>query len=261
MSSRSPSSNDFAGLLLASFSLDGVGVPLPLERLLDDLAGLVFFIKDREGRYRWVNRTLVDRCGLADKSPLLGKRPSDLFPETLAPFYERQDERVIRLAKPLVDQLELHLYPGRRRGWCLTSKYPVVAPGSSKVVGILGVSRDVETSARGAKNRGFPELARALHLIQQRIAEPPTLAELAEASGLSQSQFAQWTERLFHLTPKQLVMKARIDEALHLLAAGDQPLSEIALATGFCDQSAFTRHFHRLTGLPPGAFRHQAKGK
>lgn len=261
MSTHSPSSTDLAGLLLASFSLDGVGVPLPLERLLDDLAGLVFFIKDREGRYRWVNRTLVDRCGLADKSPLLGKRPSDLFPETLAPFYERQDERVIRLAKPLVDQLELHLYPGRRRGWCLTSKYPVVAPGSSTVVGILGVSRDVETSARGAKNRGFPELARALQLIQQRIAEPPTLAELAEASGLSQSQFAQWTERLFHLTPKQLVMKARIDEALHLLAAGDQPLSEIALATGFCDQSAFTRHFHRLTGLPPGAFRHQAKGK
>ena len=62
-------------------------------------------------------------------------------------------------------------------------------------------------------------------------------------------------------TPKQLVMKARIDESLHLLAAGEQPLSEIALATGFCDQSAFTRHFHRLTGMPPGAFRQQAKGR
>jgi len=250
-----------AGELAAAFTNGQGTVPLPLERLLDDLSGLVFFIKDREGRYLWVNRTLVDRCGLFEKAPLIGKRPSDLFPETMAPFYERQDEKVLRLGKPLVDQLELHLYPGRRRGWCLTSKYPVFKPGSPAATGILGVSRDVETSARGAKNRGFPELARALQLIQQRIAEPPTLGELAEASGLSQSQFAQWTERLFHLTPKQLVMKARIDEALHLLAASDKPLSEVALATGFCDQSAFTRHFHRLTGLPPGAFRHQAQRK
>jgi len=261
MSARAPSSPDFAGQLLASISVDGLRIPLPPERLLDDLSGLVFFTKDREGRYRWVNRTLVDRCGLTDKSPLLGKRPSDLFPETMAPLYERQDERVIRLGKPLVDQLELHLYPGRRRGWCLTSKYAVAAPGTPEVVGILGVSRDVETSARGAMNRDFPELARALQLIQERIAESQTLAELAEASGLSQSQFAQWTERGFHLTPKQLVMKARIDEALHLLAAGDQALFEIAQATGFFDQSAFTRHFHRLTGLPPGAFRQQAKGR
>lgn len=249
------------GELAASFTGMHGAVPLPLERLLDDLSGLVFFIKDRQGCYRWVNRTLVDRCGLFEKAPLIGKRPSDLFPETLAPLYERQDERVLRLGKPLVDQLELHLYPGRRRGWCLTSKYPVFEPGNPSAVGILGVSRDVETSARGAKNRGFPELARALNLIQQRISEPPSLAELAEASGLSQGQFAQWTERLFHLTPKQLVMKARIDEALHLLAAGDQALSEIALATGFCDQSAFTRHFHRLTGMPPGAFRLQARSK
>ncbi|BCU78984.1 AraC family transcriptional regulator [Luteolibacter sp. LG18] len=258
---KSDPATSWAGELAASFAGPGGSVPLPLERLLDDLSGLVFFIKDREGRYLWVNRTLVDRCGLFEKAPLIGKRPSDLFPETLAPFYERQDERVIRLGKPLIDQLELHFYPGRRRGWCLTSKYPIFAPGAVQASGVLGVSRDVETSSRGAKNRGFPELSKALQLIQQRIAEPPSLAELAEASGLSPSQFAQWTERLFHLTPKQLVMKARIDEALHLLATSDEPLSDIALATGFCDQSAFTRHFHRFTGMPPGAFRQQVRGR
>lgn len=53
-------------------------------------------------------------------------------------------------------------------------------------------------------------------------------------------------------------MKVRLDEALHLLATTDRPLSDIALDTGFCDQSAFTRHFRRMTGVPPGTFRHRA---
>jgi AraC-like DNA-binding protein len=78
---------------------------------------------------------------------------------------------------------------------------------------------------------------------------------LAETCGLSSTRFSELVNRLFHLTPKQLVLKARVDEALHLLATTNQPLSEIALATGFCDQSAFTRHFRKLTGHTPGAFR------
>lgn len=249
----------FAGELAALFrGADGV-LPLPIERLLDDLPGLVFFLKDREGRYLWVNRTLADRCGVSEKRELLGKRPSGLFPETLAPLYERQDQRVLRTGRPLVDQLELHLYPNRRRGWCLTSKYPVFAREGDAASAVLGVSRDVEASAGGAANRGFPELARALDLVREKISEPLSLADLAEAGGLSQRQFAQLTQRLFHLTPGQLVMKARIDEALHLLSSTPRPLSEIALATGFCDQSAFTRHFRRFTGMPPGAFRQRMK--
>jgi AraC-like DNA-binding protein len=50
-------------------------------------------------------------------------------------------------------------------------------------------------------------------------------------------------------------MKMRIDEALHLLLTTDRPLCDLALETGFCDQSAFTRHFRRMTGVPPGVFR------
>ena len=50
-------------------------------------------------------------------------------------------------------------------------------------------------------------------------------------------------------------MKVRLDEAMHLLATTPMSLADIALATGFCDQSAFTRHFRRLAGLPPGGFR------
>ena len=246
--------------LLARLDLCGISLSLPLERLFDDLPNLVFFIKDRAGRYLAVNRTLVERCALSDKARLLGRRPSDFYPAALAARYERQDQRVVATGRPILDSLELHLYPSRQHGWGLTNKYPVRDLQTGEIVGIAGITRDVETSPRGVKARGFTELAAALEQVQARIADPPAIEELAAACGLSSHHFSQLVQRLFHLTPRELVMKVRIDEALHLLTTTGESLAGIALATGFCDQSAFTRHFHRLTGLPPGAFRTKSAG-
>src|SRR5438445_13157552 len=97
---------------LATALLDSgdLSLVLPLERVFDDLPNAVFFIKDREGRYLAVNRALMERCALSDKSRLIGKRPSDFYPAALAEHYERQDRRVLQSGKPVLDPLELHLY-------------------------------------------------------------------------------------------------------------------------------------------------------
>lgn len=241
------------------FETGDLSLVLPLERVFDDLPNVVFFIKDREGCYLAVNRTLMERCAFSDKSRLLGKRPSDFFPAALAEHYERQDRRVLEGGKPVLDQLELHLYPDRSRGWCLTSKYPVIDRLTGKTSAIMGISRDVEESARRAATQGLPELARAIELLRSRLQNPPEIAELAALCGLSMVRFSRLIQRVFHLTPRQLAMKVRLDEALHLLATTDRPLTAIALDTGFCDQSAFTRHFRRMTGVPPGTFRQQTE--
>lgn len=246
--------------LLAQLDLHGIPLALPLERLFDDLPNVVFFIKDRAGRYLAVNRTLTERCAFDEKSALLGKRPSDLFPSALASHYERQDQRVVQTGKPLLDQLELHLYPDRRRGWCLTNKYPVPNRRTGEIAAVMGISRDVEDSARGAAARGFPELVRALDALHTRIAEPTSVEEVAAMCALSPAQFSALVRRVFRLTPQRLAMKIRIDEAVHLLTTTDQSLAEIALGTGFCDQSAFTRNFRRMTGVSPGAFRARSSG-
>ena len=244
-----------AAELLARLDGHEADLVLPMERLFDDLPSVVFFVKDRNGRYLWTNSTLAIRCGYRDKNALLGKRPSELFPAPLASRYEQQDQEVIESGKPILHQLELHLYPGHRHGWCLTNKYPVADRSNREISAVMGISRDVETSARGVEARGFPELSKALDALHARIANPPPIEELAEMSGLSAARFAQLIQRLFHVNPKDLAMQIRLDEAVHLLSTTEQSLADIALATGFCDQSAFTRHFRRLTGLPPGVFR------
>jgi len=57
------------------------------------------------------------------------------------------------------------------------------------------------------------------------------------------------------MSPLQLLHKLRLDEATRLLRETTLPLGEIALQTGWCDQSAFTRHFTRYAGIAPGRSR------
>ena len=63
--------------------IEQLSEPFAAEALFDHMPDTVFFIKDRDGRYVSANQTLVERCGLRDKSELLGRRPSDVLGETL----------------------------------------------------------------------------------------------------------------------------------------------------------------------------------
>ena len=54
-----------------------------VETLFDRIPGVVFFVKDRGGRYEMVNQTLVARCGRLAKDELLGRTAREVFPSPL----------------------------------------------------------------------------------------------------------------------------------------------------------------------------------
>jgi len=53
----------------------------------------------------------------------------------------------------------------------------------------------------------------------------------------------------------EYVHRMRVRAACEQMLAPQRSLAEISLATGFADQSHFTRVFRRVTGMSPGAFR------
>ena len=55
------------------------------------------------------------------------------------------------------------------------------------------------------------------------------------------------------------VRRLRLNWAAERIAVTDTPIAEIALASGFADQSHFTRAFHRQLGLPPARFRRRTR--
>lgn len=227
------------------------GMP-PLDSLFDSVHDIVFFIKDEHGRYMAVNDTLASRCGLPDKDSAIGLTAEDLFPPPLGEGFARQDRDIIRTGRGIRDHLELHLYPGGRRGWCLTFKEPLRAR-DGRVAGVCGISRDVH--AHGERKEDLAAMSKAVDHIHKHFDEPLRLPQLAEMAGLSVYQFDQRIRALFHVTAGQYLVKVRIDEACGRLSSGDEPIAQIALACGYSDQSAFSRQFKQAVGLSPLAYR------
>ena len=224
---------------------------LTAVELFDRLPDVVFFVKDRKGAYLEANRTLVRRLGLRGKAELLGHTARDVFPAPLGERYLAQDLAVVRSGREIADLLELHLYPDHAEGWCVTCKLPVRGAGG-RVVGLAGTSRDVHAPAAGA---AMADLAAALRHVREHVDRPLRVAELAALAHLSKYRFARRVRALFGLTPAQLVIKTRIDAAREMLREGSAPIGAIALACGYCDQSALTRQFKAAVGLTPAQYR------
>jgi transcriptional regulator GlxA family with amidase domain len=56
-------------------------------------------------------------------------------------------------------------------------------------------------------------------------------------------------------TPHGYLMRRRLERTMELLAGTDLPLSEIALALGFSDQSHCARRFRQHLGISPREYR------
>lgn len=221
------------------------------EELFDRVPDVVFFVKDLEGRYRVVNQTLVARCGARSKIDLLGRTAQDVFPEPLGLRFLEQDLEVGGTGSAITGQLELHLYPTRREGWCLTDKIPL--RDEDGVVGIAGISRDLQSTREKAE--GLAEIAAVLDFTRRSFGTQLRVDDLADVAGLSMYQLNRRLRLLFGITAGQLLTKNRIDAASAMLRDGRQTIADIAHTCGYFDQSAFSRVFRRTVGLTPRQYR------
>jgi AraC-like DNA-binding protein len=224
--------------------------PRALQTLFDALDDVVFFVKDRDGRYVFVNDTLVSRVGASDKRALLHHRVDEFFPGELGSAFRQQDERVLRTGQKLRDRLELHLYPGHEQGWCRTIKMPLREGG--RIVGLVGFSQDLHLPATDRAPAG---VARAMTHIDAHLSESLSVPGLAAIANMATRTFERAVYRLFHVSAGEWIIKARVDAGCRLLRETDQPIAQVALACGYADHSAFTRQFRARTGMTPRAFR------
>lgn len=220
-----------------------------MQRLFDALPDVVFFAKDADGRYTHTNLTLVRRLGLVRRDQVIGRRAADLFTPQLGVAYSEQDRRVLAGAR-IENHLEVHLFPNRSPGWCLTCKEPVRDDGG--VRGLIGVSRDLRQDHRS--DPSYRHLRSMMDYLAANFGETVRIETLARRSGVSVAQLERRVHAVFQLTPRQLLAKFRIDAAMRLLAGADS-ISAIGQSCGFTDQSAFSRQFKARVGMTPNRYR------
>ena len=222
---------------------------LEMQTLFDALPDVVFFIKDGEGRYTHCNLTLVRRLGRKLRSEIIGRSPLEVFPLPLGGSYMMQDRRV--LCGELIDnQLEVHLYPNRLPGWCLTFKRPLCE--GDEVIGVVGISRDL--GQPDSRHSAYERLSQVMDHMQANFGDNLRVQALADLAGLSVAQLERHFRRVFQVAPQQLLTKLRIESAMRLLY-GDDSIASIGQRCGLADHSAFERQFKATVGMTPRDYR------
>lgn len=119
----------------------------------------------------------------------------------------------------------------------------------SVLVGLLARAH-VQPVSCGPRNDG---VARARRYIDEHYAEPIAIDDLAALAGLSKYHFIRVFREAHGMPPHACQNAVRIARAREALAAG-RTAADVAQATGYADQSHFTRRFKRLVGVAPGEY-------
>jgi AraC-like DNA-binding protein len=81
--------------------------------------------------------------------------------------------------------------------------------------------------------------------VDDHIEQRNSIKMLADIANLSVCYFVRAFKRTMGVTPHEYLMRQRVELAMRLLSGSDMPLSEIALAAGFVDQSHCARRFRQ----------------
>ncbi|OYY90620.1 MAG: hypothetical protein B7Y45_06640 [Sphingomonas sp. 28-66-16] len=104
------------------------------------------------------------------------------------------------------------------------------------------------------------KLNRVIEYVEANLDGDIGLDDLARIAGLSPFHFSRVFKLATGETPYHFLGSRRLNRARALLARGEMPLAELALACGFASQSHFTAAFTKSMGISPGRYRKQRLG-
>jgi PAS domain S-box-containing protein len=225
--------------------------PELFETVLDNLPDVMVYVKDTSGCYVWGNQVLVSRAGVASRAGLAGRNADDLFP-SLGKSTLQQDLEIIRSARPAREVLRCYRTSAGERVWCVSFKFPMFDTAQN-VIGLVGLSKDLPRP--NERHQSYHRLARFLDYIDEHLEENVRISDAARHAATSMDALARLVFEVFNITPKQLLMKRRLERARRMLEDGDQTITEVSGACGYADHSAFTRQFKAKNQVTPAQYR------
>jgi AraC-like DNA-binding protein len=119
----------------------------------------------------------------------------------------------------------------------------------SRVAGGLAQHARVPQRPIGAIAWSRARLAR--DYLEAHATRAVTSGDLEAVTGLDRFALARHFRAAFATSPHRYLLMRRLQQARVMIGAGEG-LSDVAFATGFADQSHFTRHFKKAYGVTPG---------
>lgn len=116
-----------------------------------------------------------------------------------------------------------------------------------------------EASPSASFRGGLPrwQANRLVDYIESNLSRPITSADLMALTGTSAGHFFRCFKATFGEAPFAYIARRRIERAQDLMLTTQEPLCQIALDCGLCDQSHLTRLFRRFVGMTPRVWRRE----
>jgi AraC-like DNA-binding protein len=224
------------------------------HRAFDGLGDTFFFAKNLAGETLFFSRGILPHIGLDRDEQMLGATDEELTPGPFAAHYRADDRTVIETRQPLIAHVDVWFDEVGLPDWYETNKYPIF-DRAGRVIGVMGTLRRCHAgTAPGVTGR---RLDPALSILWQEPQRFPPLSRLAKACGMSPRHLQRSFHELFGCGPRTYWIKCRIRAACQALREGKRSIAEVSADLGFCDQSNFTLHFRRHTGVTPSVYVRQ----
>ncbi len=115
------------------------------------------------------------------------------------------------------------------------------------------------SALRGRASKSPPStnkvVNKAIDYIRSRLCERTLLSEIADECGVSVQYLCRVFKSHTGCSPHRYIVRARVNHARALIQSSGQTLAEIAIESGFADQSQMSTAFRKVIGANPSSFR------
>jgi len=121
----------------------------------------------------------------------------------------------------------------------------------------LHVASAYAAPSKRSRARGLApdRLARSLQLIEERLADPLRVEDLAARVNMSAFHYARMFKCSTGHSPHFYITMRRIERAKEMLASTSMPLAKLSESLGYATQAHFTGVFRVHAGTTPHAYR------
>ncbi|MNE50399.1 HTH-type transcriptional activator RhaS [compost metagenome] len=111
------------------------------------------------------------------------------------------------------------------------------------------------TTPKPAESQQQLILARALAFIDQYLASPLTVSQIARACATSERRLYALFKQQLQRSPFAYITNLRLDKAVDMLRQSQRTIADIAQSVGYADQSALTHALKKARHTTPAAIR------
>ena len=228
-----------------------------VANLYECIPDIHFWIKDTNGKFLAANIAFVGHLGLKSWADLKNKTDFDVSQYNLAKEYVKDDQLVLKNARPIKNKMELVADNDGKLRWFATSKVRLFNK-QGRIWGTMGYTRKIDQDAKHyLPSKGLTLCA---NYINEHYDNNISINDLAKQAQLSLVQFERNFKKVFHTTPLKYINGIRIKAACKLLLHTDLGIKAVSQQTGFKDQSYFTKQFFKVLGILPRDYRNKNRG-